>query len=78
MGPHATELDRLLRLAASGSMDLAEVKEYRRANRAEINKELDEFWEAFQPPGEEGCAEWAKRWNAAGRRFESALSNKEN
>ena len=65
MGPHATELDRLLRLAASGSMDLAEVKSYHKANRKAILKELDEFNDTAHPrPDGDSWANCATRMNA--------------
>ena len=65
MGPHATELNRLLHLAASGSIDLAEVKAYHKANRKAILKELDEFNDTAHPRHDgDSWANCAKRMNA--------------
>jgi len=65
MGPHATELDRLLRLAASGSMDLVEVKAYHKANGKAILKEMIEFNDAVHPRHDgDSWADCAKRMNA--------------
>jgi len=68
MGLHATELDRLLRLAASGSMDLVEVKAYHKANRKAILKEMIEFNDAVHPRHDgDSWADCAKRMNAEAR-----------
>ena len=65
MGPHVAELGRLGRLAASGSIDLAEVKAYHKANRKAILKELDEFNDTAHPrPDGDSWANCAKRMNA--------------
>jgi hypothetical protein len=71
-------MDRLLRLAASGSVDLAEVKAYGKANRKAILKEMIEFHDTVQPPREESYVDWAKRMNAEAREKWETLSNKEN
>ena len=65
MGPHVAELNRLLHLAASGSMDLAELKAYHKANRKAILKEMIEFHDTTHPrPDGDSWANCAKRLEA--------------